>query len=106
MFYGNRFAIGPDNDLVCAIRGANYETLTTCHAPLTESSTGSAAKQADRDQKGNYQALKIHVRNICIILAGCTWRNEAAPSEVSDRAANRYDKAGIRQAPVLFRCLF
>jgi|LGVE01.1.fsa_nt_gb hypothetical protein len=103
---GNRLSVRAENDLVHAVRGANRDRLATRHTPLAEGSTGSAAEQADRYQKGNYKALKAHARNICIIWEGCTWRNEAAPSDFSDRAANRYDKAGIRLVPVLFRCLF
>ena len=106
MFTGNRLSVRAENDLVHAVRGANRDQLTTSHTPLTVSRTGSAAEQADRDQKGNYQTLKVHARNICNNWADCTWRNEAAPSDFSDRAANRYDKAGIRLVPVLFRCLF
>lgn len=106
MFAGNRLAISAENDFMRTVRRANGDRLTTRHTPLTERSTGCAGSQADRNQKGNYQVSNAHSHNICNNLVGCTWRNEAAPPDFSDRAANRYDKAAIRQEPVLFRCLF
>lgn len=89
-----------------AIGRANRYGMATNHTPLTKGGARSAAYKANRNEKGDYQALEIHARNILILSMDCTWRNEAAPSDFSDRAAKRYEEAGIRLEPVLFRCLF